>query len=256
MAKSLIEVWSVTKWFQRDEHYLTALEDVSLTISEGEFFVILGPSGCGKTTLLKIIGGLMTASEGEVQIAGERVEGPNLNCGFVFQEFNLLPWRSVLANVEFALEARGFPPRERRKVAQRWIELVGLAGFESHYPAELSGGMRQRVGLARALGIDPTILLMDEPFGALDAQTREILQRELLRLWNREKKTVAFVTHDVDEAIYLADRIVVMSPRPGRVIDEVCVEIERPRWKRKREIVTSQIFAHLKIQLWDMLGLD
>jgi NitT/TauT family transport system ATP-binding protein len=208
---------------------LTALAGVNLKIMDGEFVAIVGPSGCGKTTFLSVVDGLVPASAGRILVDGAAVTRPGPDRAVVFQDASLLPWRTVLGNVAYGLECLGVGARERKQRAARFIELVGLAGFEQHYPHELSGGMQQRVNLARALAVDPKILLMDEPFASLDAQTRELMQEELLRIWLAARKTVLFVTHQIDEAIYLADRVVVFSGRPGRVKDDIPVAIERPR---------------------------
>ncbi len=198
--------------FPRDDgSFLTAIEGFDLAVSAKEFVCILGPSGCGKTTLLRMIAGLDTATAGEILLDGERITGPHPKVGIVFQEYSLFPWRSVLDNVAFGLEMQGMP--------RQYLDLVGLAAFSRSYPSELSGGMRQRVAVARALALDPVVLLMDEPFGALDAQTRNMLQYELLGIWEKTKKTIVFITHSVDEAVFLADRIVVLTPRPGRVCE-------------------------------------
>ncbi|KWX66215.1 ABC transporter ATP-binding protein [Mycobacterium sp. NAZ190054] len=220
-----------------------ALEDFSLAIEPGTFCCIVGPSGCGKSTLLRIIDGLQKPDAGRVLINDKVVEKPTLDIGFVFQRYNLLPWRSVLANVEFGLENLGVPKDKRGQTARHWMKIVGLEGFEQHYPAQLSGGMQQRVGLIRALAIDPKILLMDEPFGAVDDLTRMKLQEELLNLWERDNKTVVFVTHDIEEALYLADRVIVMSSRPGRISEVFDVDLPRPR---KPEIRALPEFAQLK----------
>ncbi len=196
---------------------------------DGEFVAMVGRSGCGKTTFLSVVDGLVPASAGRILVDGEVVTRPGPDRAVVFQDASLLPWRTVLGNVAYGLECLGVGARERKERAARFIELVGLAGFEPHYPHELSGGMQQRVNLARALAVDPKILLMDEPFASLDAQTRELMQEELLRIWLAARKTVLFVTHQIDEAIYLADRVVVFSGRPGRVKDEIPVAIARPR---------------------------
>ena len=208
---------------------LVALDDVSLAVTEGEFVCLLGPSGCGKSTLLRILAGLETHFEGSVFADGEKVAGPSRKRGMVFQEYSLFPWRNIEENVAAGLEFAGVPADERRERSLRYLELVGLSGFARALPHELSGGMRQRAAIARALAADPHILLMDEPFGALDAHTRILLQKELLRIWSASRKTVIFVTHSVDEAVYLADRIVVMSARPGRIVEEIEVDMERPR---------------------------
>jgi NitT/TauT family transport system ATP-binding protein len=223
---------------------------VSLSCDEHTFTCLVGPSGCGKSTLLRIIDGLIPPDSGEVFIGGQKVLEPSLDRGFVFQQFNLLPWRSVIGNVEFGLENLGVKKDERRRRAEEIIKLVDLEGFEHYYPAQLSGGMQQRVGLARALAVEPTILLMDEPFGSVDDQTRMLLQDELLKIWQRDQKTVLFVTHDIEEALYLGDRIVVMRARPSRISRTMDVPFERPRTDRVRG---SADMARLKQEIWEEL---
>ncbi|MFQ5904609.1 MAG: ABC transporter ATP-binding protein [Candidatus Binatia bacterium] len=250
-----VEIGNISKTFGSNESQVFALKDVSFTVEEGSFVVIIGPSGCGKTSLLRIIDGLIPPSGGEVLIDGRPIAGPGPDRSIVFQNFRLLPWRRVLGNVEMGLEINGTDKNERHELARRYLELVGLKGFENHYPIELSGGMQQRVGLARALVVNPAILLMDEPFGSVDAQTREQLQTELLKLWSKTRKTVIFVTHDIDEAIYLGDEIVIISPRPGTVREIVTVNLPRPRWESKADIIESAVFVNLKKKLWKALGL-
>ena len=194
-----------------------ALSDVSLEVRPREFLALLGPSGCGKSTLLYLVGGFLPIETGRIMVEGKPVSAPGPDRGIVFQHFALFPWKTVRGNVLYGLERQGMPRAEREKRAQSFIDLVGLSGFEDSYPSHLSGGMKQRAAIARTLAIDPSILLMDEPFGALDAQTRALMQTELLNIWKRSPKTVIFVTHDVQEAVYLADRIAVMSARPGRI---------------------------------------
>ncbi len=206
-----------------------ALEDINLTIAPGEFFVIVGPSGCGKTTLLRILQGLAHPTGGRALIGDREVTGPGIDRGFVFQQDALYPWRNVTRNVAFGLELQGITKADAAKRTQEMIELVGLTGFETYYPHELSGGMRQRVNLARALAIAPAILLMDEPFAALDALTRESMQRELLRIAAAAGTTIVFITHQIDEAILLGDRVAVFSPRPGRVREIISIDLPRPR---------------------------
>jgi len=206
-----------------------ALVNIDLRIEEGEFICLLGPSGCGKSTLLKIIAGLIPATSGRIAINGEPVSGPGPERAVVFQDYALFPWMTVGDNVEFGLEARKLPVAERHEISSRLLKVVGLSDFADRFPHHLSGGMKQRVSIARALAVDPSLLLMDEPFGALDAQTRHVLQDELLRIWREYRKTVVFVTHSIEEAIYLSDRIVVMTARPGRVKQIVTVPEARPR---------------------------
>ena len=198
-----------------------ALDDISLAVEDREFVALLGPSGCGKSTLLYLIGGFLSVQQGQVLVDGRPVAGPGPDRGIVFQNFALFPWKTVLQNVLYGLEKQGVPREARRRRAREFIELVGLGGFEDSYPSQLSGGMKQRAAIARTLAIDPRILLMDEPFGALDAQTRSLMQAELLRIWQASRKTVIFVTHDVQEAVFLAERIAVMSARPGRIKEVV-----------------------------------
>lgn len=222
-TRPIVEVRGVSKVYGK----VRALHAIDLEFEQGRLTSLLGPSGCGKTTLLKIIAGLIPPSEGEVRIQGRPVTGPGPERAFVFQDFALLPWATVLKNVAFGLELRGVPKTEREERARHWIAEVGLAGFEQSYPHQLSGGMRQRVGLARALAVDAQVLLMDEPFSAVDEQTRRKFQEDLLGLVAREKKTFLFVTHSIEEAVYLSDRIVLLSPRPGRVAGIVEPKIRR-----------------------------
>src|SRR6266700_3368503 len=216
-----------------------ALEDVSLEVREREFLALLGPSGCGKSTLLYLIGGFLPVEGGRIAIDGSAVAGPGPDRGIVFQHFALFPWKTVRGNILYGLERQGMPKDEREKRAMDFIELVGLSGFEDSYPSQLSGGMKQRTAIARTLAFDPNILLMDEPFGALDAQTRALMQTELLNIWKRTPKTVIFVTHDVQEAVYLAERVAVMSARPGRIkaIVETKFDDRDPGLTRSKEFV-------------------
>jgi NitT/TauT family transport system ATP-binding protein len=225
-----------------------ALSRISLDIRDQEFVCILGPSGCGKTTLLRIIAGLESATSGTISLDGAAITKPNQRMAMIFQEYSLYPWRNVQDNVALGLEFRGLKKPEREEDAQKYIELVGLKGFEHSFPYELSGGMRQRVAVARALAIDPAILLMDEPFGALDAQTRNRMQQELLRIWQMTKKTILFVTHSVDEAVFLADRIVVLTRRPGSVREIITIPGQRPRER------TSEQFGQIRRHLLDMIN--
>src|SRR5499427_8351341 len=215
-------------YHDRRGHAVTALDDVTFTAEPEEFLAILGPSGCGKSTLLGAIAGLLPASSGGIFFEGERRPGQPLTAT-VFQEFALFPWRTARANVELGLEELGVPAAERRARAARFIAMTGLEGFERKYPHQLSGGMRQRVGIARALAVEPAVLLMDEPFSALDAQTRTLMMEELLGIWERTRTSVLYVTHNIQEAVYMADRVVVLSRRPGRVLEIVPVELKRPR---------------------------
>lgn len=229
---------------------IAALQDFNLDIREGEFFTLLGPSGCGKSTFLNVLAGLARKSGGSISIDGQLASGINREQGVVFQGYALFPWRTVLQNIEVGLEIRKIPKRERRETAEQFLHLVGLAGFGQRYPHELSGGMRQRVAIARSLAYSPSLLLMDEPFAALDAQTREILQSELLRIWEQHKTTIVFITHSLDEAIYLSDRIAVMTHRPGRIKSVLDIALPRPR---PAEIRHAPAFVQLREQAWDVL---
>jgi NitT/TauT family transport system ATP-binding protein len=229
-AKLVIEHMSYCYYLERDDTEFLAFSDVSLSMADGEFVAIVGPSGCGKTTLLNVVAGLLPYDEGALTIGGEAVEGPGTNRAMVFQNASLLPWRTVLGNVRYGMEMhRRFDSARMDARAHEMIRLVGLSGFEEHYPSELSGGMQQRVNLARALATDPEVLLMDEPFAALDAQTREFMQAELLNIWSKSGKTVLFITHQIDEAAFLADRVLVMGTRPGRIKQEFHIGFDRPR---------------------------
>ena len=224
-----VRIENLTKHYDGEQGTVRALEDVTFDVETGEFVCIVGPSGSGKTTLFRIIAGLDTPSEGTVYLNGEPVEGPTPDMGVVFQEYHLFPWRTVRGNVGFGLEKGEATDEERHRRVDEMLDLVGLQEFGDSYPKSLSGGMKQRVGLARALAVDPDLLLMDEPFGALDAQTKETLQRELLDIWQETGKTILFVTHDVEEAVKLADRIVVLTSGPGRIEEVVDVDLPRPR---------------------------
>ncbi len=232
---------------------IPVLQDIDLDIAAGEFLCIVGPSGCGKTTFIRIIDGLVPPSTGDVLIDGKAVSEPGPDRAFVFQSDLLYPWRTVLDNIAFGLEIRGISQTERHTRARALAELVGLTRFESHYPHELSGGMRQRVNLARALAVDPAILLMDEPFASLDAQTREVMQQELLKIWTAARKTVIFITHQIDEAVYLADRVVVFSARPTAIKAEIPIEIPRPRTLAVKR--TPQFLAYVD-RIWGLMEAD
>jgi NitT/TauT family transport system ATP-binding protein len=249
-----VEARGVTVTYERSrgKDTLVALEDFSVGIQEGEFLTIVGPSGCGKSTFLNLVAGLWFPAAGEVLVNGRPVTGPAQDRAVVFQEYALMPWRTVEGNVRFGLEMqRRIDSSTREKVA-RYIDLVGLTGFEDAYPRELSGGMRQRVGLARALATEPRILLMDEPFAAVDAMTRELMQDEVAQIVQQTGQTIIFITHSVDEAITLGDRIVVVTDRPGRVKEIIPVSIPRPR--SGRQIRHKPEYAELRDRVWDLLG--
>jgi NitT/TauT family transport system ATP-binding protein len=248
---ALLEIKGVSKQFFAEGKEMQILQDINLSIKENEFVCFIGPSGCGKTTLLRIVAGLEDPTSGTITLDGELIKGPSPERGMVFQEYSLFPWRTVLDNIAFGLELRGIPANERMVRSRQYLKMVGLERFETRYPHELSGGMKQRVAIARALVNDPRALLMDEPFGALDAQTRNIMQSELLRIWSEEKKTVVFVTHSVDEAIYLADRIVIMSARPGRIKDVIEIPLVRPRNRTSLEVnqIRDRILSDLRSEM-------
>ena len=229
---------------------LLAVDHVSLEIGEGEFVAIVGPSGCGKTTFLNAIDGLIPLTSGLLSLSGRAIHGPGRDRAMVFQQPSLLPWRTVTRNVAYGLEIQHVAKTEAREKAARFVELVGLRGFEESYPLELSGGMQQRVNLARALAVDPEILLLDEPFAALDAQTRETMQGELLRVWNETRKTAVFITHDISEAVYLADRVFVMTARPGRVKETLRIDLPRPRDLR---IKHDPRFVEIETHIWESI---
>jgi NitT/TauT family transport system ATP-binding protein len=255
----MIEIANITHRFKPDRAAraapLTVLDDVSLTISDGEFVSFLGPSGCGKTTLLRIIDGLVTPTAGMIRIDAEPVRGTSPNRSMVFQEFNLLPWRSAVKNTEFGLELdiqKEHRP-QRARLARENLAKVGLGSFGSYFPHQLSGGMKQRVGIARALSIAPKYLLMDEPFGALDPMIRELMQIELLKLLENEHRTIVFVTHSIEEAIFLSDRIVVFGAQPGRIIETIDVDLPKPRWVDDEKTKASAPFVALRHKIWHLL---
>ena len=248
---SFIQAQNLSLAFRpKNREPVTALTDLNLAVARGEFVSIVGPSGCGKSTFLNIVLGLIKQDSGTLQFNGTPITGPGQERAMVFQEFGLLPWRTVAANVELGLELKGIPGVERAQRGKELIQLVGLNGFESHYPHELSGGMKQRVGLARALATEPQVLLMDEPFAALDAQTRDLMQTELLQIWERTKKTVLFVTHSIEEAAYLSDRVIVMTARPGRAKDVLRIDLPRPR---DYEMRLTPAFNEIKLHIWEVL---
>lgn len=236
---------------KEDLQPISALKDINLEVKKGEFMVIVGPSGCGKSTLLDLLAGLTKPSSGQILLDGKAITGPNLDRGIVFQQYALFPWKTTLANVEFGLEAKGVGRKERRKIALEFIHLVGLAGFENRYPHEISGGMKQRVAIARSLAYDPEVLLMDEPFAALDAQTRETLQSELLRIWEATKKTIIFITHGIEEAVYLGQRVAVMTSRPGRIKKVIDIPFESRR--SEEDLRSHPDFVKLRHEVWDLL---
>jgi NitT/TauT family transport system ATP-binding protein len=244
----LLELSHISKNFPHAKGSLRVIEDISFMVEEGEFVAIVGPSGCGKSTLLRIINGIVPLSSGQVLYKGRQVDGVNLECALVFQSFALMPWLTIEDNIEMPLEALGIPPAERRKRAGRYIDKVGLDGFEEAYPRELSGGMKQRVGLARALAVEPKLLLMDEPFSALDALTAIGLREELLDIWglpDSPMHTILLVTHIIEEAIELADRVLVLSAGPGRVLADLRIDLPRPRDRRSDEFnaFTDKVFS-------------
>lgn len=229
-ATQAIEIESLGKTYvTRDGVPIHALDGISVSVEEGEFITVVGPSGCGKSTLLKILAGILPRTDGNVRLRGKEIKGPRKDVGVVFQTPQLLPWRNTLQNVMLPIEVQHLNKKRFRGRAEQLLELVGLEGFESKYPSELSGGMQQRVAIARALVNDPAVLLMDEPFGALDAMTREFMNLELIRIWKESGKTVIFITHSIPEAVFLAQRVLVMSPRPGKIVDLISVDLPHPR---------------------------
>jgi NitT/TauT family transport system ATP-binding protein len=248
--KIALEATGVRKGYSKDGQSLAVLHVERFIVHDGEFVTVIGPSGCGKSTLLHIMGGFIQAEAGTIQVHGRRVNGPGPDRGMMFQEFALFPWKTVAGNVAWGLETRNFPRDKIVAVVEKHLEMIGLTEFRNHYPAELSGGMKQRVALARVLAFDPEVLLMDEPFGALDAQTREAMQEELTRLWERTGKTIVFVTHDIDEAVYLGDRVVVLTARPGRIREEIRIDLPRPRGL---EIKKSAQCHEYRNYIWDLI---
>ena len=249
MARLTLDRLSMRFRTRRGES-VTALQDISFEIKDREFAVLVGTSGCGKSTILRLVAGLLPPSDGRVLLDGRAVSGPGPERGMVFQSYTLFPWLTVQQNVEFGPRLRRTPPAKRGAVAAHYIAAVGLAGFESVYPKELSGGMMQRVAIARALANDPEVLLMDEPFGALDAQTRSLMGELLLQVWGEAAKTVLFVTHDIEEALFLGDRVFVMTARPGRIREEIQVPLPRPRTV---DMLTSEVFVGLKRQVMGLI---
>lgn len=244
-----LEILNLNQSFPKDDgSRLVVLDNITFDVKDKEFVCILGSSGCGKTTLLRMIAGLDTAESGSIVLDREEIRGTSPKVGMVFQEYSLFPWRSVIDNIAFGLEMQGVKKEERYRIAERYLTLVNLTQFRDSFPSELSGGMRQRVAVARALALDPVLLLMDEPFGALDAQTRNMLQKELLDIREATKKTIIFITHSVDEAVYLSDRIIVLTPRPGRICRMFPVDLPRPRDR------TSPEFAQVRREVLDLIS--
>ena len=253
-AQPLLELRNAGRSFRTpDGRYLVVLRDVNLAVNEGEFVSLVGASGCGKSTLLRIIHGLIPLTTGEIRVHGQVVQGPGRDRAMVFQQDSLLPWRTVIDNVAYGLLLAKVPKDEAYHRAQQFVDMVGLRGFEHYYPHQISGGMRQRTNVARALAVNPKVLLMDEPFAALDAQTREVMQRELLRIWQTEKKTVLFVTHQIDEAVFLSDRVIVLGARPGTVRADIRIDLPRPR---ELTIKRSARFAELVDEIWALVERD
>ncbi len=244
-----LQIRDLNQSFPREDgSELAVLDHLSFEVHDKEFVCILGASGCGKTTLLRLIAGLDKARAGSIVLDGEEMNGPSPKVGFVFQEYSLFPWRTVIDNIAFGLEMKGIPRGARYRIAEQYLDLINLTPFKTSYPSELSGGMRQRVAVARALALDPVLLLMDEPFGALDAQTRNMLQQELLDIWEKTRKTVVFITHSVDEAVFLSDRIIVLTPRPGRICRIFPIGLPRPRDR------TSVEFAQVRRDVLDLIN--
>jgi len=252
MTKPILTIENVSRVFQglRGAAPVRALEPTRLDVAQNDFITILGPSGCGKSTLLRIVAGLDRPSSGHVLLDGREVKGPGADRGMVFQSYTLFPWLTIAENIAYGLREKGMPKAQRQDIVASYIEKVGLRGFESHYPKQLSGGMQQRTAIARALANNPAILLLDEPFGALDNQTRGLMQELLLGIWERERKTVLFVTHDIEEAIFLASRVIVMTARPGRIKADMPIPLPHPRHYTMK---TNPEFSSLKAQLTEQI---
>jgi len=245
-----LEAVGVRKAYSKNGQSLEILDVERFSVREGEFVTVIGPSGCGKSTFLHIMGGFIKAESGSIRVSGREVNGPGPDRGMMFQEFALFPWKTVAGNVAWGLEAQGVPREKIQTTVWTYLQITGLGEFSNHYPAELSGGMKQRVALARVLAIDPEVLLMDEPFGALDSQTREVMQEELIRLWEQTGKTIVFVTHDIEEAVFLGDRVVVLTARPGRIREEVKIDLPRPR---DLTIKKSAQCHEYRNYIWDLI---
>ncbi|MBP2636093.1 MAG: cmpD 2 [Firmicutes bacterium] len=249
IARNIRRVYQIKRNPNEEATEFEAIKKLDLSVKQGEFLAIVGPSGCGKSTFLDMIAGLAKPSSGEIFMDGKPITGPALDRGIVMQGYALFPWRTVRKNVEFGLEIKKVPQKERQEISEQYLELVGLKNFGDRYPHELSGGMKQRVAIARALAYDPEVLLMDEPFAAVDAQTRETLQEELLRIWETTKKTIIFVTHGIDEAVFLADRVAVMTANPGTIKEIVDINLPRPR----DGIRSSADFGWIRHKIWELL---
>jgi len=250
MSAIALEASGVRKAYTKNGRELAILDVERFSVREGEFVTVIGPSGCGKSTFLHIMGGFIKAESGSIRVSGKEVSGPGPDRGMMFQEFALFPWKTVAGNVAWGLEAQGVPREQIKTKVWTYLQITGLGEFSNHFPAELSGGMKQRVALARVLAIDPEVLLMDEPFGALDSQTREVMQEELIRLWEQTGKTIVFVTHDIEEAVFLGDRVVVLTARPGRIREEVKIDLPRPR---DLTIKKSAQCHEYRNYIWDLI---
>jgi NitT/TauT family transport system ATP-binding protein len=250
MSAIALEASGVRKVYTKNGRPLEILDVERFSVSEGEFVTVIGPSGCGKSTFLHIMGGFIKAESGNIRVYGDEVSGPGPDRGMMFQEFALFPWRTVAGNVAWGLEAQGVPREQIKTTVWTYLQITGLGEFSNHFPAELSGGMKQRVALARVLAFNPKVLLMDEPFGALDAQTREVMQEELTRLWVQTGKTIVFVTHDIEEAVYLGDRVVVLTARPARIREEVHIALPRPRGLEVKKSVQCLEYRNY---IWDLI---
>ena len=250
MSAIALQASGIRKSYAKNGRPLEILDVESFAAREGEFITVIGPSGCGKSTFLHIMGGFIPAEAGRIEVYGKQVRGPGPDRGMMFQEFSLFPWKTVAGNIAWGLEVQGWEKRRIEETVGRHLDMINLKDFANHYPAELSGGMKQRAALARVLAFDPKVLLMDEPFGALDAQTRETMQEEVTRLWERTHKTIVFVTHDIEEAVFLGDRVVVLSARPGRIREEVKIDLPRPR---TLEIKKSAQCHEYRNHIWDLI---
>ncbi|MFB6354128.1 MAG: ABC transporter ATP-binding protein [Halobacteriales archaeon] len=251
MSEGRVIISDLEKVYETGEERTTAIEDLSFAVDDGEFVSVVGPSGCGKSTLLYLIAGFLEPTNGSIQVGDRTVDGPGTDRGVVFQDYALFPWKTVMGNVTYGLEENGMAKQERRETAQRFIDMMGLSGFEDNYPKELSGGMKQRVALARTLAYDPKILLMDEPFGALDQPLRESLQDHLLDIWRDLQKTVIFITHDVEEAVYLSERVMIMTSHPGT--KKAVLDIDVDRSQDREAIITSDAYIDTKNRVWRSL---